>query len=139
MTNSRGQSPCVVYAYLSSKCSTGDDWKVTRPGNSTYAPPSGDKVNMCQCNTVTYNLMEACGYCQAARIGDWKSWIANCPQSYISTAYPYTVPPETEVPSWAFKNPEETEGSWDPAVARQQAGKSRTMRGECRTVALFLC
>lgn len=116
-------------SYLSSVCAPDNNWKVTSPGNTTYAPPANATANMCQCNTVAYSLMEACGYCQGARIGDWKLWITNCPASYISDQYTLPVPPQTVIPPWAFLDPKPA-GSWDPAVARQYAGKLSTTGGK---------
>ncbi|KIO30687.1 hypothetical protein M407DRAFT_20217 [Tulasnella calospora MUT 4182] len=127
MSNSMGQSPCMVYAYLSSVCSPDKYWGVdpAQPplGNFTYAPPHGTTANVCQCNTVAYNLMEACSFCQGAQIGDWKSWTTNCLPSDISKEYSPDVPSETVIPSWALLDPTQA-GSWDATEARKHADSS---------------
>ncbi|KAG8953407.1 hypothetical protein FRC04_002249 [Tulasnella sp. 424] len=124
LSNQLGQSPCAVYGYISSVCTADQNWVVTRPKNATYDPPSRDIASACQCNTVAYNLMEACGYCQGAQIGDWKSWIANCPAAYVSKEYKQAVPSETVIPPWALEDSSQA-GTWDPAVAGQYARPSK--------------
>lgn len=99
-------------------CTADKNWVVTPPKNATYDPPSRDIASACQCNTVAYNLMEACGYCQGVQIGDWKSWITNCPEAYVGKEYKPAVPSETVIPPWAREDSRQA-GSWDPAVAVQ--------------------
>ncbi|KAI0249314.1 hypothetical protein BJV78DRAFT_1228690 [Lactifluus subvellereus] len=54
-SNSFGQNPCIVAAYLMATCNGGYD---------------GD---LCKCNTVVYSLLSACDACQQ------KPWIMYVP------------------------------------------------------------
>lgn len=84
-SNSQNQSPCQVAASLLTVCNgsrmCNGLWlriiatQVTHnfilafpvlslPANSEYVGPTLQGANPCQCNTVTYSLMSACGACQ---------------------------------------------------------------------------
>lgn len=41
-----------------------------------YAAPTNSQSNECQCNTVYYNLISACAYCQN---GTYLEWVYLCP------------------------------------------------------------
>ena len=86
MFNSKGQTPCLVAAYLFSACepnpSGGSRWSSIDEGDTLMYGPSdafiqalvpndGDyysipqtAVSPCFCNTVFYSVIGACSYCQ---------------------------------------------------------------------------
>ena len=70
MTNSHGQSPCVVASYLWSAC---DD----NPTDTYIA-------NMpCECSTVYYAIYSACKICQDDQVNEpWRAWKLNCHTFY---------------------------------------------------------
>jgi hypothetical protein len=97
--NSRKQSPCQVAATLLAVC--GSYNVAALPVDSHYTGPSLAAANACQCNTVVYSLMSACGACQGRTYENWSTWSGNCPTVSIST-FPNSIPPDTFVPGWAY-------------------------------------
>ncbi|KAM5537640.1 hypothetical protein V8D89_008718 [Ganoderma adspersum] len=106
MTNSKGQSPCLVTAWLWTPC--------YGTGNATFVPPvptnwvyqgplAKDPFDStpCDCNTVLYSTMAACGICQGAGIEPWPTYKVNCTKLFNGT-YPESVPGGTAIPAWAF-------------------------------------
>ncbi|KAL4077735.1 hypothetical protein J3A83DRAFT_4186046 [Scleroderma citrinum] len=85
MNNSKGQSPCLIAAYVQSVCNYGS-WTVDPLANYTHYIVTN--ANPCQCSSVTYSLMAACSICQG--------------RYYI--AYPENIPSWTPVPHWAYQN-----------------------------------
>lgn len=121
MNNALGQSPCLVSAYLADACNDGS-WTIPALHDDylSYSAPAGELVTPCQCNTVFYNLIQACSTCQLGVIDQWQYWIQNCPQTYISTNYPYPIPPGTQVPTWAYMD-QSAVGFWSPVMASSYA------------------
>ena len=84
MNNTKNQNPCLVAAYLLGACVGGGKLSplLHRSSGSTtdfffaeytigplapnyyYIGPSSSNNNSCQCSTVAYSLMSACGDCQ---------------------------------------------------------------------------
>ncbi|KAF8077809.1 hypothetical protein FPV67DRAFT_1684714 [Lyophyllum atratum] len=93
--NSRKQSPCQVAATLLAACGSfevntvchGTAYNVAAlPVESHYTGPSLAAANACQCSTVVYSLMSACGACQGRKYEN----------------FPKSIPPDTFVPGWAY-------------------------------------
>ncbi|KAI9464345.1 hypothetical protein HD554DRAFT_2121705 [Boletus coccyginus] len=103
MDNSKNQNPCVVSAYLQGACNDGQFTVDPLPLSTHYTGPYADESNPCQCSSVTYNTMSACGLCQNRTIISWNVWDFNC-----STVYPGVfapgIPDGTAVPQWAFQD-----------------------------------
>lgn len=86
MTNGMNQNPCLVSAYLQGACNGGrmflsyytshlqisnvqPEFSVgALPPDTHYTGPYADESNECQCSSVTYNTVSACGLCQNATI-----------------------------------------------------------------------
>ncbi|KAH8099951.1 hypothetical protein BXZ70DRAFT_195533 [Cristinia sonorae] len=105
MTNSRGQNPCLVSAYLVTPCLTDPAAAIVQPlppdsPGDYYRPPQPASATACQCNTVFYSMLQACSKCQAHPIVPWSTWEFNCTTPY--SGYPETIPSGTNVPSWAY-------------------------------------
>jgi len=101
MSNSKGQSPCLVASYLQSACNNGD-WTVTDlPPGSHYTGPDTAENSVCQCSTVTYSTISACGICQNRTAEGWTSWSYNC-TSVFPEEFTKNIPPGTAVPAWAY-------------------------------------
>jgi len=103
MGNSRSQNPCVVAAYLQAACTGGQFTVAPLPVGSHYTGPYADESNPCQCSTVTYSMISACGLCQNSSIISWTSWDFNCTTLYVDI-FPPGVPAGTAVPYWAYQN-----------------------------------
>ncbi|KDQ13381.1 hypothetical protein BOTBODRAFT_56181 [Botryobasidium botryosum FD-172 SS1] len=110
--NSRGQTPCLVYADLYSTCAMkGTTMKKVPPlpkldPNATYPAPSDDLE--CMCNTVAYDLISACAVCQHKSIITWPQWAAKCePNSTLIGRFPRPTPNCTDIPDYAY---------WDPTI-----------------------
>ncbi|EIW75913.1 hypothetical protein CONPUDRAFT_169153 [Coniophora puteana RWD-64-598 SS2] len=121
--NSKGQSPCLIGAFVMSTCSNGT-WSVVSVNTSAtdeYPGPTDPSQPYipCACNTVAYSLFSACGYCQGASYISWQDWITACPVVYKQT-FPSQIPSNTAVPQWAFLDVTTT-GNWN-ATAAQAAG-----------------
>ena len=72
MSNHKGQSPCLVAAYLNGQCLSVPAASTVLPLSNIpgfvdyYAPPAPGLLEptACSCNTVLYSLLAACGECQ---------------------------------------------------------------------------
>ncbi|THG99064.1 hypothetical protein EW026_g3210 [Hermanssonia centrifuga] len=78
MTNSRGQSPCLIAAYLNSAC-------ISDPTDAT----------------VFYSVIGACAACQDRDNLPWSGWDSNCSTVYNSV-WPTNIPTGTAIPAWAY-------------------------------------
>ncbi|KAI9571571.1 hypothetical protein HD554DRAFT_1789594 [Boletus coccyginus] len=103
MSNSKGQNPCVVSAYLEGACNDGQYTIKPLPVGYYYPGPYADEANQCECSSVTYNTISACGLCQNRTILSWSVWNTNCTTIYPGV-FPLDVPTGTAVPQWAFQN-----------------------------------
>ncbi|CAE6455037.1 unnamed protein product [Rhizoctonia solani] len=113
-TNSRGQSPCLLWAELQTKCDPGGV-RVTPLANSRYhytQPDSEGEINDCNCSVVSYNLMAASTTPEGD--ADLEGWLeladiyATCNLLSIDTA-------GLTIPEWA-KIPVDG-GMWRPNIA----------------------
>ncbi|KAF8843546.1 hypothetical protein BDN67DRAFT_1008735, partial [Paxillus ammoniavirescens] len=103
MDNSKGQNPCLVAAYLQGACNGGQFSVDSLPVATHYIGPTADEQNPCQCSTVTYTTISACGVCQNRTIIGWSSWDFNCSTVYPSI-FPMDIPSGTAVPAWAYQD-----------------------------------
>ncbi|KAG2111662.1 uncharacterized protein F5147DRAFT_686203 [Suillus discolor] len=101
MNNSLQQNPCVVASYLESVCNGGDFSISPLPPDTHYAAPTVAEANPCECSTVVYSLVSACGACQNATYLTWSSWNYNCSSVY-NQQFPDSIPSGTAVPNWAY-------------------------------------
>jgi len=74
------------------------DVKSLQPGDHYYLPGT---PNDCECSTVFYSLMSACGLCQSASYKSWSDWNATCIRVLISK-YRFDIPDTTSIPHWAY-------------------------------------
>ncbi|KAH9047160.1 hypothetical protein EDB84DRAFT_1463058 [Lactarius hengduanensis] len=72
-SNSLGQNPCNVAAYLEATCGTGLFKIDPLPQGSLYRGPDVSQSNLCECNTVVYSLVSACGACQGS--SEWIQYV----------------------------------------------------------------
>ncbi|KAI9571575.1 hypothetical protein HD554DRAFT_2168843 [Boletus coccyginus] len=102
MTNSKGQNPCVVSAYLEGACNDGQYTIDPLPTGYHYPGPYADEGNQleCECSSVTYNAMTAC---TSSSFISWSVWNTNCTTLY-SGVFPLDIPAGTAVPQWAFQD-----------------------------------
>ncbi|RPD62059.1 hypothetical protein L226DRAFT_571434 [Lentinus tigrinus ALCF2SS1-7] len=117
MSNSKGQTPCLVAAYLQVPCLGPAHALIPRlESDSAYA--AAPQQSTCDCNTVIYSLLEACQLCQAGGsqiVLPWEEYSANCTDVGLSL-YPNPIPPGTAIPSWAFQDVT-VKGAFDVAEA----------------------
>ncbi|KAN0139527.1 hypothetical protein V8E53_002643 [Lactarius tabidus] len=107
--NSLQQSPCLVGAYLQAVCNDSTfNIPALQPEQSYPGPTDG---NICNCNTVVYSLMSACGQCQDGG----------------RPSFPKPVPEGIRVPWWAYM-PSFVGDSWD-STAAEIAGDSPEVTG----------
>lgn len=66
MDNTRGQSPCLMAAYLNSACLADptDAYVYSLPEDFHYRPPTVEFATPCQCSTIFYSMIGACATCQ---------------------------------------------------------------------------
>ncbi|KAH9954783.1 hypothetical protein BC827DRAFT_927477 [Russula dissimulans] len=96
------QNPCNVAASLASTCGGGQlNIPPLLPSAHYNGPPSGGD-NLCQCNTVVYSLISACGGCQNSTWMQWSQWSYNCTAESSPSTYPDAIPAGTRVPHWAY-------------------------------------
>lgn len=114
MNNNRGQSPCLVAAYLQGACGDGE-WTVPALPSTTgqqlaYDSPTNATQSLCTCSAAVYNLMSACAACQG---GGWRlfaPWATQCTSANLLTlpnSFPTNipVPSDTTIPAYAAKDP----------------------------------
>ncbi|KAF8707908.1 hypothetical protein RHS03_03921, partial [Rhizoctonia solani] len=135
--NTLGQTPCLQSGYLSAQCN-GGNWSVNGfPGGAPVCDftalwrPSilitfdisteGPKGVGQTCNTVVWNLLQACSLCQGGRTATWANWISNCSRNDVTVGrYPLQLPPSVAIPSWAYLN-FTSPGTFQSDQARQVA------------------
>jgi len=116
--NSLGQSPCGVAAYLEAVCN-GGLWEIEPlPQGRLYRGPDAGQDNLCECNTVVYSLISACGACQGSKWILWSDWSFNCSSVASASTYPKPISAGTRVPHWAYLNITPTVDTWDPTAAK---------------------
>ncbi|KIM87188.1 hypothetical protein PILCRDRAFT_815663 [Piloderma croceum F 1598] len=101
MNNSLHQSPCVVGAYMLGVCNSGEFTVLPLAPSHHYTGPTAGQANPCQCSTVVYSLISACGACQNRTVEAWSAWQTNCSVVYPQQ-FPGTIPSVTRVPAWAY-------------------------------------
>ncbi|RPD62060.1 hypothetical protein L227DRAFT_573935 [Lentinus tigrinus ALCF2SS1-6] len=125
MLNARGQSPCLVAAYLHLPCGGGQNTNVdamTQPDQ--YYTANNDA---CQCNMVSYALFEACQNCQfdnGTTVTTFSRYSFNCTSQNVNKGYPESIPVGTAVPAWAYQDVSATD-SFDLTVARGVAAEGQ--------------
>ncbi|KAI0829332.1 hypothetical protein BC628DRAFT_1360056 [Trametes gibbosa] len=128
MNNARGQSPCLVSAYLLSPCSanaTGTFIPALQDSHSFYNfAGTVLESTPCVCNTVTYSMLYACATCQGAELSILPWYIAaeNCTNGKIFIEkYPTSMPTDTSVPFWAYQSDVQITGHLDIYAAMNEA------------------
>lgn len=125
--NHRNQTPCLVAAYLESACSGRPHQVNGIPPDTHYIGPISSDADACQCNTVTYSLVQACGGCQnRSQFISFTQWANNCPQEAIVPVgqFPRAFPDAVEVLSWAELNISQTNNTFNPAAAAREAARN---------------
>ncbi|KAJ7641508.1 hypothetical protein FB45DRAFT_900379 [Roridomyces roridus] len=122
--NSRGQSPCLVAAYLGSVCSSDGLFIVPAlpPNSIAYQGPILALANPCACSSVFYSLLGACADCQStmAQVTTWSFFNTNCSTSYLQT-FNQNIPSTTAVPHWAYQDvTAQTDGKFNVTLAQLQ-------------------
>ncbi|TDL21355.1 hypothetical protein BD410DRAFT_301641 [Rickenella mellea] len=101
--NSKGQSPCLVAAYVAGVCNGGQFNVPALIDGAHYTGPLTSDANNCLCSSIFYCLMSACGLCQNGPVITWTDWTKNCSTVYL-TVYPENIPSVTAIPAWAYVN-----------------------------------
>ncbi|KAE8542746.1 hypothetical protein D1P53_000808 [Cryptococcus gattii VGV] len=119
MFNADGHSPCLVWSRIQSLCLLSSSYINVPPlldSSWSYNAPT-ESSSTCLCNSVSYNLMAACTYCQwkNATIPSEDDWSSGC-SSYTSAGLGFAEAVE-EIPTWAYRAPSNDGGAWDPSVS----------------------
>ncbi|KAK0503360.1 hypothetical protein EDD18DRAFT_629951 [Armillaria luteobubalina] len=122
--NSASQSPCDVASSLLGVCNGGSYSLQSLPDMTHYLGPSVDAANPCQCSTVSYSLISACGACQNRTYAQWSQWRVNCASVDIG-GFPEPIPNGTHVPGWAYLDVK-TEDTFDINQAKQDANATES-------------
>ncbi|KAM5535702.1 hypothetical protein V8D89_010689 [Ganoderma adspersum] len=106
MSNSKGQSPCLVSSWLFTPCSSpADSWVYPLSPGYHYNTPlnNAQSATPCRCNTVLFSAIAACATCQGQEdyIVPWSTYSQNCSTVYVQK-YPATIPAGTSIPAWAY-------------------------------------
>jgi len=119
--NSLGQTPCFVAAILESVCGSFENiTSLPLPLDNHYLGPTLVDATPCECSSVTYSMISACGGCQNHTFTDWLTWTGNCTATSFMT-FPKSIPSSIVVPSWAYLNLTLTNNDFNPIVAEQNA------------------
>ncbi|KAI0637692.1 hypothetical protein C8Q77DRAFT_382912 [Trametes polyzona] len=130
MNNEKGQSPCLVAAYLLSPCSpsaAGATVPALNGSRSLYnfAGTVLDSTP-CVCSTVTFSMLYACATCQGAEMAIIPYYITseNCTSRWLySQDYPKPISPQTSVPAWAYEAFDQQTGRLDIYNAKSIASE----------------
>ncbi|KAF9469207.1 hypothetical protein BDZ94DRAFT_1243953 [Collybia nuda] len=123
MANSHKKSPCEVASALLGICA--DSYNVAAlPPNTHYLGPTLKLANPCQCNTVAYSLMSACGSCQGRTFDSWSTWSANCASVSVNS-FPEPIPTSVYVPGWAYLDVK-TNDTFNELLAKQNANTTES-------------
>ncbi|KAF4615517.1 hypothetical protein D9613_002753 [Agrocybe pediades] len=114
--NSKGQTPCLVAAYLESQCGAPSIVNAI-PVETHYLGPTFGQQNPCLCSTVTYSTISACGGCQGRTFQNWTTWSQFCVNTDIAK-FPRPLPDAVEVPIWAMINVTLTDNTFNPIIAQ---------------------
>jgi len=130
LTNSKGQNPCLVAAYLEAPCTSVGDWNVnTLVNGEAYFGPDADQANYCSCSSVVYSLTSACAACQGDFWIGWSDWSVNCTANVTTVgSWPLDIPAATEVPAWAYQNVTITD-TWNVTLAALNTAPQSTYFG----------
>ncbi|KAI0760390.1 hypothetical protein C8Q74DRAFT_1295867 [Fomes fomentarius] len=108
MKNSKGQTPCLVTAWLSVPCQP-EGFNVEGPlQNFTFyrGPDPTKDLLECQCNTVLYSTYAACAWCQGHTdnlgIANWTMFSQYCEDRKFSSYPQSLILPDTAIPAWAY-------------------------------------
>ncbi|RPD61860.1 hypothetical protein L226DRAFT_535239 [Lentinus tigrinus ALCF2SS1-7] len=128
MTNSKGQSPCLVSSYLFTPCSpASQSWVYPLTPGFHYNTPlnSTDSATPCRCNTVLYSMINACATCQGqlAYTIPWATYAQNCSTVYLQK-FPADIPLGTAVPAWAYLDITRN-GTFNPDAAEAIANQNK--------------
>ncbi|KAJ3775390.1 hypothetical protein FB446DRAFT_725288 [Lentinula raphanica] len=122
--NSNQQSPCLVTALLEGLCDPLGVQVPALPASNHYLGPSPGQATTCECNTVTYMLISACGACQDREWITWDEWKQECSIVELGI-FPLQIPTTIDVPSWAYINISMVNGTFDVAAAQNNATLSQ--------------
>ncbi|KAH7873518.1 uncharacterized protein C8R40DRAFT_1112334 [Lentinula edodes] len=122
--NSLQQSPCLVAALLESQCDPLGVQVPALPASNHYTGPSSGQATTCECSTLTYMLISACGACQNRTWISWQNWSQNCPIIELSV-FPVPLPTTTDVPLWAYMNISTINGTFNVEAAQNNATLSQ--------------
>ncbi|KAJ7724451.1 hypothetical protein DFH07DRAFT_263761 [Mycena maculata] len=120
--NSKGQTPCLVAAFLESVCE-GPVEVNSIPPDTHYIGPVSSDATLCRCSTVTYSLISACGGCQSRTFITWSAWAANCTRVEVGE-FLQPIPSQVVVPSWAYLDVTQTDNDFNPILANQSLSNS---------------
>ncbi|SJL00491.1 uncharacterized protein ARMOST_03804 [Armillaria ostoyae] len=122
--NTVSKSPCDVASSLLAVCNDGSYTLQSLPDMTHYLGPSVDAANPCQCSTVSYSLISACGACQNRTFAQWSQWRVNCASVDIG-GFPEPIPNGTHVPGWAYLDVK-TKDTFDINQAKQDANATES-------------
>ncbi|KAJ3794986.1 hypothetical protein GGU11DRAFT_261938 [Lentinula aff. detonsa] len=122
--NTLQQSPCLVAALLESVCEPLGVQVPALPASNHYTGPDPGQATTCECNTVTYMLISACGACQDREWIPWQNWTQDCTIVALGI-FPEQLPTTTVVPLWAYMNISTTNGTFDIDAAQNNATLSQ--------------
>ncbi|KAF8329908.1 hypothetical protein F5887DRAFT_625595 [Amanita rubescens] len=126
-SNSIGQSPCYVATLLVEPCGQDVSFGPLSPGSAGYGAVSDNYPNnLCMCNSVTYCLISACAACQGASWLTWPDYSQNCTKTWRVKQYPEPLPPNAQVPHWAYQNVSDNDNNFNVSAASDAVGPEST-------------
>jgi len=115
MNNTASQSPCFVAGSVAVPCNAGFSVPTLMgPPTAEYSLPGGNDINVCQCSSVYYSLLQACAVCQDFAPVNWSDWSSAC-NGIAIIGLPANVT-NAVIPPWAYLDPSVT-GTWNASVA----------------------
>lgn len=119
MNNEFGDSPCTVALRLIQSCGGDPSFSIPALNSSMRMYTNPVRDGRCTCNTVAFNLLNACAICQGGSSSSFTQWTEACP--VVHYGYPEQVATRSiNIPEWAFLNVSESD-TFDIFVARDTA------------------
>ncbi|KAI0088020.1 hypothetical protein BDY19DRAFT_951546 [Irpex rosettiformis] len=103
LNNNISQNPCLVNTYLCRTCRPPSEYAacVIGPIQPGFEYINYEQPLYCDCSTVEWMLLGACGACQGGGVSSWSTYQKNCTRIYLSQI-PTDIPVNTSIPAWAY-------------------------------------
>ncbi|KDN33274.1 hypothetical protein RSAG8_13636, partial [Rhizoctonia solani AG-8 WAC10335] len=96
--------------------------------SAQYRRPQGNGANLCRCNMVVWNLIQACSLCQGGRTASWGNWVSNCSTDVITIgSYPLQLAPYVATQAGLIYHDFSSQGTFQLQATREVTASESEM------------